>query len=130
MVILNKDYWILRIADFCNHGVRELGVDFLIVPPVVRAEDRASMGNVTERPKALVGKAVVVSVLFFLAEPNSPQCVFRLLGWYAEMVVFIRGGTVGIAGTMRDPGSVGSTQDRFHRGYQATGGDNGFDRIA
>src|SRR5580692_4661609 len=72
VIILDQNHWTRRVFDFLQHRVRELAIDLLIKLPVGRTEDGAGMGDMAEWPKTFVGKTVIVTFLFPLAQPNAP----------------------------------------------------------
>ena len=71
VIILDQNYRARRVFDFLQHRVGELAIDLLIVLPVVGAKNGTRMCDMAERPKALIGEAVVIALLFFLAQPHS-----------------------------------------------------------
>ena len=79
------------------------------------------MRDVAQRPETFVGKAEVEALFFFLGQPHAAQRVLRMIRRNAHAVVFIHGVAVGVAGGLRDPGSVAGAQDRLERGHQAAG---------
>jgi hypothetical protein len=62
VVVLDEHDRVLGVHLLAK-GFRELLVDRLVVIPVLAAEDRTGVRDVTQRPEALVRKAVVVTLL-------------------------------------------------------------------
>ena len=77
VVILHQNHRLFGVLHFFEQGIGELTVDGLILFPIVGSKDRTRVRDMTERPDSFIGEAVVISFLFFLGEPNSPQ---RVLG--------------------------------------------------
>src|SRR6202041_764783 len=59
---------------------------------------------------SLVGKSVVITLLFLLAQPDPARGVVRIFRWYAQAVVLINRFAVGIAVAMGNPGSITGTK--------------------
>ena len=72
MIVLDKKNLIFDAIHFVQHGLREFLVHFLVMYPISRSKDRPRMSNVSKRPKALIGKTEIVSLLLFFGEPNTP----------------------------------------------------------
>ena len=86
VVVLHQDDRILA-AGLGDDGIGEALVDGPVVLPVGFPEHRAHMGDMTQRPHAFVGEAVVVAPLLLGAEPDAPQDVFVAPGRHADPVV-------------------------------------------
>ena len=98
--------------------------------PVAGAEQWAGMSNVAERPEPLVGKPVVIPLLFFFRQPHSPQDISRIIGRDQQPVIGVHHVHISVAGPVRDPGPVTGAQHRFHRSNQAARGNVDFDVFA
>ena len=115
-----KSYPQLGIEDppesghfFLEHGRRELLVDRPILRPVLGPEERAVVHDVAERPEPLVGKSIVITLLFFLGEPDPLEHVLRILGGDSDFIPVIDDLPVGIAASMGNPGSSAGFEDRL-----------------
>jgi hypothetical protein len=62
VVVLHQDNRLVT-SDFLGDGVGKPPVDALVTYPIAPSKNRCGKRRVTERPKALVGKAVVVRPL-------------------------------------------------------------------
>ena len=74
--------------------------------PVVGSENGPRMSDVAERPEALIGKAVVIPLLLFFGEPDTPKGVARIFRRHSQAVVLINGFQVRITVSVRDPGTI------------------------
>ena len=72
VVVLHEDDRVVGV-DLLADRVGEPLVDRLVVLPVLAAEDRPGVGDVAERPEALVGEAVVVALLLLGREPDAAE---------------------------------------------------------
>ena len=77
------------------------------------------MGDVAQRPQALVGEAEVVALLLLLRQPDAADAVGRVLGRHHHVVVLVDGVAVGGARAVRDPGARAGAHHRLERGDQA-----------
>jgi hypothetical protein len=77
------------------------------------------MGDVAQRPEALVGEAVVVAGLLFLAQPDAVDVVGRMLRRHGDAILPVDHLAVGAAAAMRDPGARAGAHDRLQRGDEA-----------
>ena len=84
-----------------------------------RAERRARVRDVAERPQALVGEAVVVAALLLGGEPHAAQRVRLLAGRHAHAAVRVDGLAIGDAAAVRDPDARARAHHRLERGDQA-----------
>ena len=94
-------------ARLVGDDVGEALVDVAVMLPVVRAERRARVGDVAQRPQALVGEAVVVALLLLLRQPHPADPVGGMLGRHHHVVVLVDRVAVGVARAVRDPGARG-----------------------
>ena len=94
--------------------------------PIFGAKDGARMGNVAERPEALIGKPEVVAFLLLFGQPDSFQCVLGLIGRHAQAIAFVHGFAIGIPGAVREPRSLAGSQNGFNGRNQAAGRDGDF----
>ena len=78
MIVLNQNHGI-RPLGLLNDGLGKPLVDGAILVPVGFPEDRPDKGDMAERPQPLIGKAVVVAVLFFLRQPDTPERIERVI---------------------------------------------------
>ena len=120
VVVLHQHHRVGRIR-LGDHRVGKAFVDFAIALPVGFAENRPHMRDMAQRPQPLVGKAVVVALLFFLGQPDPAQRVAGRLGRHRHMAAPVRGGAVGRAAAVRDPGAGAGPHHRLDRGHQAAG---------
>src|ERR1700733_5702076 len=118
----------LLVRHFFYERIGKTRIHFVVVFPVRRAKDGTCMCHVTEWPQTLVGKAVVISLFFFLAEPNAAQCVSRIVRRHLQPVVAVYGFRVGIAASLGHPCPVAGAKYRLNGCNQAAGwnryGDN------
>ena len=121
VVVLHQDDRILA-ARLLDDGIGEALVDVPVVLPVGFPEHRAHMGDMTQRPHAFVGEAVVVAPLLLGAEPDAPQDVFVAPGRHADPVVPVDDRPVGAAAAVRDPGARAGAHHRLDRRHQPAGG--------
>ena len=120
MVVLHQHHRVLRLG-FGDDRVREPRVDVAVVLEIARAERGAHVRDVTQRPQALVGEAVVIPALFLGREPDAPDLVERLPGRHRHAVVAIDGLAVGAAAAVRDPGPRARAHHGLERGDEAAG---------
>ncbi len=118
VVVLHQDDGILGLG-FRHDRVGEPRVDGAIVLEVARAERRAHVRDVAERPQALVGESRVVPVLFLRREPDPADLVDRMLGRHRDPIVAVDGLAVGGAAAVRDPGARARAHHRLERGHEA-----------
>src|ERR1700684_2925843 len=67
MVVLHQDHGFGRILNFLEKGYSKFAIHFLILLPVLRAEDGARVRDMTKGPKPFVGKSIVVTFFLLLA---------------------------------------------------------------
>ena len=79
------------------------------------------MGDVAQRPEALVGKAVVVAGLLLRRQPDAAELVGGLLRRHGDAVVPVHHLAVGRAAAVGDPGAGAGAHDRLQRRDQAAG---------
>ena len=123
VIVLNEDDRVFRV-DLLAESVRELLVDGLVVLPVLASEDGPGMCEVAERPETLVGKAVVVALLFFGREPDPPDQVGLFAGRHADPAVLVCRLSVRGTAPVGDPDSGAGPQDRLERGDETARGMN------
>ena len=71
------------------------------------------MRDVAERPEPLVGKSIIITLFFFLGEPDPFEHVLRLLGGNSDFALVINHLAVGITASMGNPGSSAGLEDRL-----------------
>ena len=118
VVVLHQHDRVLA-ARLGDHRIGEALVDVAVVLPVRFAEHRPHVGDVAQRPHALVGEAVVVALLLLGAEPDAAQQVLVVPGRHADAVVRVDHLAVGAAAAVRDPGARAGAHHRLDRGHQA-----------
>ena len=123
VIVLNQHHRILFSLDLLQQRVRELPIHGFVEFPVFGAESRASVGDVAERPQALICESQIEPLFFFLGQPQPAKSVLRMVGRNTNAIVLIHGFAVRIAGSLRDPGAVAGAQNRLKRGHQAAGGN-------
>ena len=77
MVILHQHDRVVG-ARLVGDDVGEAAIHRLVMLPVRRAEDRARMRDVAERPETFVREAEVITLLLLLREPHAADAVRRL----------------------------------------------------
>src|SRR5204862_4148156 len=106
-------------ARLVHDGVGEAAVHRLVVRPVPGADHGALVRDVTERPEALVGEAVIVALLLLFREPHAPDAIRGFLGRHHPVVLLVDRVAIGRAPAVRDPGPGAGAHDRLERGHQA-----------
>ena len=86
VVVLHEDDRVVGV-DFLQGGLGELAVHGLVVRPVLRAEHRARVCDMAQRPQPLVGEAVVVPALFLLGQPHATEQVRVLARRHVDQVL-------------------------------------------
>ena len=114
MIVLHQHHGLFHPLHFLEQRVGELSIHRLVMLPIFGAKDGARMGDVAERPEALVGKAEVVAFLLLFAQPDSLQRVLGLIGRHAQAVPFVHGFAIGVSGAVREPGALAGSQDGFN----------------
>ena len=123
-VIVLHEHHCRSVADLVQNGIGELAVDALIIAPIVHVEARTGVGNVTQRPKRVVGKAVVVPLLFLLAEPYPAQGIGRIFGRDKHPVQCIDRFPIGGAAAVGNPYAAAGAHHRVEcRGQTARRSD-------
>jgi len=89
VIILRQQNRRFRPLHFLQDRVGKPPVDFLILQPVFRPENRPRMRDVAERPQPFVRKSLVVAFIFFIAEPHAAQRVTRMIRRDSQPVVRI-----------------------------------------
>src|ERR1035438_2531959 len=130
MIILGQEYGTLQPFHFFQHRVGEASIRSLIMFPVGDTKQRAGVRDVAEGPKTFIGKSVVVTFLFFFANPDSAQGVAGIVRRNAQAVTLVHRFAIRIATAVGYPGSVAGAQNRFERGYESAGGNDGLDILA
>ncbi len=120
VIILHQDDGILRV-HFAAHRVGKFLVDGAVLPPVLGAEDGPRVRHVAERPQPFVGKAVVVTLLFFFREPDAPDVIRLFIGRHAHVIVAVHRFAIGAAASVGHPDAGAGAHDWFERGDQAAG---------
>ena len=108
-------------AGLLRDGVGEARIDRAVVLPVALAEGRAHVGQMAQRPQALVGEAVVVAFFLFVGEPDAAQGVARVIRWHLHVIVAVHHLAVGRAAAVRDPGAGTGAHDGLDRRDHAAG---------
>src|ERR1039457_1321539 len=124
VVVLYEKQWRFRAFHFSEDGVGEAAVNLLVVKPVLRPKYRTCMRDVTEWPKTLVGKASVVASLFFVAKPNAPERIGRMIWRDSEAIMRVHHFPVGATGAVSDPCAVARKKDRFERSDDTARGND------
>ena len=130
VVVLDQNHGLGGIFNLLKHSIGEFLVDLPIVLPILCPKNRACVGNVAERPEALVGKTVVVTFLLFFVEPYTAQGVAGIVGRNAQAIVRVHGFHVGVSVAVGDPRPIASIEYGFESGHQATGGNNNVNRFS
>src|SRR3972149_4974919 len=111
MIILDQNQGLFGILQFSQSGSSKFLVDGSIIPPILRPEGWTCMRDVAERPEPLVGKSIIVTLFFFLGEPDPFEHVLRLLGATSDFALGKNHLAVGITASMGDPGSSAGLED-------------------
>ena len=111
----------VHALHFFQYRICEPAVGPFIVLPVGATKHRARVRNMTERPQPFVGKTVVVTFFFFLAQPHATQGVARIVGRNSQPIVLVHGLAVCVPASVCHPGSITSAQDGLQRRHQSTG---------
>ncbi len=118
VVVVHQQDRRTHVPHFFEHRIRELTIDRLIVRPVLGPEDRARVGDVAERPEALVREAVVVAALFLPGQPDAAQRVAGMIRRHTQPARLIHDDAIGAAGALRDPCPAAREHDGLDRGDQ------------
>ena len=118
MVILHQHDGVVDLG-LGGDGVREFLVHADVLRPVLLAEHRTHEGYVAERPKPLVGDAVIIAFEFFVGQPQPPHGIFGRPRRHADVITRIHGVAIGGAAAVRDPGATTRAHDRLERGDEA-----------
>src|SRR6266567_8517328 len=89
MIILHQHHRLTDILHFLEQSVRKLPVHFLIMLPIAGPEKGTRVRDMTEGPEPLISKSVVIALLLFLGEPDSPQRVMRIIRGNQQSVVHV-----------------------------------------
>ena len=121
MVVLDEDNGRV-VVYFVQHQVGETAVDGLVTVVMLRVEYRLSVGDMTERPKPLVGEPTVVTPVLILTDVEQAHGVSRGLvrDWNASFGVHYL--TVGRAAALGDPGAAAGAHQRVNGGGETAGG--------
>src|ERR1051326_2757711 len=111
VIILRQDHRTFDALYFIEHDFRKLLVHLLVISPVARTEDRASIGDMAERPQTFVGEAEIVSLFLLRTHPDSPQRVLRMVGWHAQPVMLVNDFRIRVAAAVSDPGTITRLQN-------------------
>ena len=120
VVVLHQHHRV-GAARLGHHRVGKALVDGAVGFPVGFAEHRSHMGDMAQRPHALVGEAVVVALLLFGGQPDAAQPVVVLPRRHAHAVCAVHHLAVGAAAAVGHPGAGAGAHHRFHRRHQAAG---------
>src|SRR5688572_30122475 len=120
VIVLDQDDRVVAI-DFLEQSGHEALVDRAVMFPVLAAEQGPRVGDVAQRPQALVGETEVVAALFFLREPNAPQAIEAFTRGNVETPARVGRLAVGAPGAVRDPGPRARAQYRLERRDQSAG---------
>ena len=118
VIVLHQDDRILGLG-LLGDGVGEPRVDLFIELPVALPELRAHERDVAQRPKAFIGKTVVITVLLLVRNPDSPKRVRGSARRNADLVIGVDRFPVGAAAAVSDPGAAAGAHDRLKRRDQA-----------
>jgi len=118
VIVLHEDHRIAR-PGLRHDGIGEPGIHRPVALPIALAEDRPHVGDVTQRPEAFVGEAVVVACLVLLGEPDPPQGVRRTAERDREAIAAVDRLAVRRAAAAGDPGSGARAHHRLERGDKA-----------
>ena len=120
VIVLHEDDRVVGV-DFLDGGLGELAVHRLVLRPVLRAEYRPRVRDVTQRPQAFVGEAVVVAALFLLGQPDAAQQIGVLSRRHVNVIARVDGLAIGRAAAVRDPDAGARAHHRLERGDQPRG---------
>jgi hypothetical protein len=112
VVVLNEDERVFT-RGFFNDCIGEAPIDSYIGMPVRPPEDGTHERYVTHRPQSLIGKPVIISLLFLTGEPDPPEGVLRMARRYMDAIVCINGVSVRRAAAVGNPLSTTSTHYRL-----------------
>ena len=121
VIIVHEDDRVVR-AGLVDHRAREQAVGRGVLLPVGRAEYRAHVRDVTQRPQPLVGEPVVVARLLLLGQPDAAELVEWLRGGRRDRNAVVRVHHLAVcrAAAVRDPRARARSHDRFERGDEPT----------
>src|SRR6185437_16609029 len=111
----------LLVRHLFRNGVGESSIHLVVVFPVRRAKRRTGMRHMTERPQTFIGKAVIVSLLFFRIEPDATERIARIVRRNLQPVMTVYGFSVSISASLRHPGSIAGAKYRLKCRNQTTG---------
>src|SRR5205807_6728473 len=109
------------VVHFVENSLGELAIDAAVLFPIAGIEARARVRYMAERPKPLVGKTVVITLLFLLAEPDASQRVSRVLGRDTNPAAFIGHLAIRVAAAVRHPGAAACLHHRIECGCEPAG---------
>ncbi len=127
MIVLDEDGRVGR-AELGVHGGGEARVDVLVGCPVLGAELRPHVDDVTERPQPFVGEPAVVGGERRLLEPEPAQRVRRSVGRNAHVIGGIDHERIRRTGPVRDPHAAPLPHQRIERDGDAAGRGAGHNR--
>src|SRR4030067_903895 len=81
VIVLNEHARLVNTFKLAERDPRKLLVHRLIVSPILGSKDGPGVGDMAEGPQPLVGKAIVVDLLFLLRQPDPPEGVLRGCCW-------------------------------------------------
>src|SRR5580704_14248375 len=122
MIILRQDDRRFDTLHFLEQRIGEAPIHLLIGKPVIRPENRTRMRDVAERPESFVGETLVIAFFLFGIKPDAAQRVGRMIGRNTQAVAGVNYVTIGITGSVGNPGSIGGKQNGFQGGYEAARG--------
>ena len=83
MIILRQNQRVFLACHFVYESVGEFLIYGAIMLPVLGAEQRARMGNVTKRPKSFISEAEIKPFFFLAGKPDPAKSILGMVGRYA-----------------------------------------------
>ena len=99
------------MARFFEHGARKYLVHLPVRLPVLGTKGRPCKCDVTKRPQALIGEAVIITLFLLRAQPDAAETEARIIRRNKHVIVPVHGFAIGITASMCYPGSFASTHD-------------------
>jgi len=111
MIILDKDHRLSAFYLF-QYGLGKAFIDHLVIFPVRLIELGFGVNDMGKGPEGLIGKAIIISVLFGFVHPDSSEGILRVFRRDAEMILLINDFFVRISGAVRHPNPSAGLEHR------------------
>ena len=104
---------------FRRDHVREFGVDLFVGVPIGGSERGPHVGEMTQRPQALIRESIVIALFLLGREPHPPQGIGGIVGRHSDLIEPVDGFAIGGSRAVRYPHTRTGSHDRLQGRHHA-----------